>query len=122
MHLYRKSIIYSFTDSTEKSLLTNISRYKLGFNFYSFYNEENLIKNHNFVCDVCGKFNNGVQRYICLNCEDGLMPTNGLTDICELCFINLYVDKNDDFNDKKKHKKNHVYLWMVYNGYDYYNY
>jgi len=119
--VHKEHYLLAFTDTTNNKLLSHISRYKLGFNLFSFMDENDLQKNHNFGCDICGKCNNGLHRYICLNCDEGLMPSGGLTDVCELCFKYVYVD-NGKLSENKEHKKNHVYLWMVFNGIDYYKY
>jgi hypothetical protein len=119
--IHKEHYLLAFTDITNKDLLNNISRYKLGFNLYSFNHENALTIQHNFGCDNCEKTNNDVHRYICLNCDEGLMPKHGLTDICENCFNNVYIN-NQQFKANNKHKKNHVYLWMFYNGMNYYNY
>lgn len=122
--IHKEHYLICFSEFSEKNknFLANISRYKFGFNLYSFLQEMDLHSNHNFGCDVCGHCNNGLHRYICLNCEEGQMQPNGFTDICENCFKDIHVEKNDALLNYKTHKKDHVYLWMVYSGENYYLY
>jgi hypothetical protein len=120
--VHKEHYLLCFTDITNKDSLHNISRYKLGFNLFSFYDEKELSIRNNFGCDNnCHYECSNVPRYICLNCEDGFMPFNGLTDICDRCFHDIYIN-DGNFKKTKPHKKNHVYLCLFYSGIDYYNY
>ncbi len=103
--------------------LVNIPKYKLGNNLFTLFEENQLQKLHKFGCDVCGKFINHDDRFICLNCRPGLLQNGGFTDICSNCFEKIH-EKNqpNSIPPNNSHKKNHIYLHLIYSGVDYYDF
>lgn len=105
-----------------KQNLQNLAKFKFGKNLYTFFDEVELKRYHNFVCDICGNSKNHEERYICMNCRPGLLQNGGFTDICTKCFERIHVEDETSLISKMDHKPNHVYLHMIYSGIDYYDF
>lgn len=100
----------------------NIAKFKLGNNLFAMFKEDNLRKEHNFSCDICGNSYNHQERFVCLTCRPGLLQSGGFTDICAKCFEKVHVEGQLSLLIKNMHKVDHVYLHMVFAGVNYYDF
>lgn len=121
------NLCYFKTKDPEK--LKNLDAYKLGNNLFVNAKEENLFNSHSASCNKCGESVVNSARFICITCRPGAMSPGGLCDYCFDCIktlregnVDSQLETSTNTNEDKHEHDSHVYLRLMFETNDYFNY
>jgi hypothetical protein len=110
---HEHNLIYLKTPHLPMEFLSNIDSPRLGSNLQynqSFYSIRS--RNHRAACNLCGVLIQDKARFICLNCNAGIVSSEGFYDVCESCIEEGMVDNIG--NAESHDTLHHIYLRLDY--------
>jgi len=125
--IHKEHNLLYFRNSLTDEELKNLDKYKLGKNAFKDVPESDLRDSHSAMCNGCnGGFKN-VARYICVTCRPGAIQGNGFDDFCFTCIEALRNKEHEHHQSRKDNCKehdhdHHVYLRLVHEAKNYYDF
>ena len=129
-----------YLPTTDEKHLSNLTKQRLGNNLFA-SQPDDLDMDHSAACNGCGEDIHNGPRYLCVTCRPGKTQSGGFCDYCFHCFDHMRKDdatgksiqEKGVINDckdipnyaamSKLHcHKTHIYLLLIAQADDYYNY
>jgi thiol-disulfide isomerase/thioredoxin len=119
------NLLYFKTRNQEH--LKRLDLERLGNNLFSSVEESKLSTQHMACCNGCDGGFKDLVRFVCVSCNPGSLPRGGYSDYCENCVKVLRNPSHEKYEIIKSnypgHDHNtHVYLRLVFNAKNYYEF